>query len=857
MKTIKTDKVSIHTLLESEQRFKGFSEATYEAIFFCENEECIDQNLMAEKMFGYTLSEIFGKSGPQWVVPDEREIVRSKILSAYQDPYEATALRKDGSTFSAEIRGRILHYKGRDIVVTTVSDISKQKQAELALRESENRFRYLADASMEAIFFTKKGICLDANQVAIKMFGFKKRSEVIGMFVTDIIADESQEVAKYNNLNNILEPYESIGKRLDGTKFPISIRAKSMPYKDEGIVRVTSVKDITDRKQAEEALRESEEKYRNLFTSANDAIFLMQDDKFITCNPKTLEMFACKEDEIIGFSPTEFSPKFQPNGNLSSENVLKRINAALAGEPQCFEWVHQQKDGTPFNAEVSLNKMTLSDGEYIHAIVRNITERKRAEIALKHNEARLSTLISNLPGMAYLCKNDEHWTILYVNDACQQLTGYRSEQLINNKELSYNELIHPDDRSYVNEHIRKTFNTKEHFEIEYRIISATGEEKWVWERGIHTQSKDHEAYLIEGVIHDITERKKAEARLSESEKRYRLLFENAPIGIVSVNRKGQVIEINPSLLQILGSPSMEASKSIQILSFPPLVKAGISSAINRCFESGQLISAETNYVSKWSKSIHVHYRVTPNFIQNGQVTSVQLLIEDITDRKLAEKSLKESEKQLRQLTKYMDEKNEDEKKRIAEEIHDGLGQLLTGLKMELQWIAKKWPKESSVVENKFIAMNNILDTAVKEVQKLSFELRPKMLDDLGLLETLKSETRQFEEKTGIYCHFQFYPDEFDIEYNRSSTIYRVLMELLTNIYRHAKATKVDIKLEMRNNKCIFTVIDNGIGITQKQIDGKSSFGLISIHERVNVWDGKVSITGKHKKGTTVSVTIPL
>ena len=856
MKTIKTDKASTPSLLESEQRYKGFSEATYEAIFFFENGVCIDQNLMAEKMFGFTPSEVIGKDGPQWIVPGDREMVKDKMLAAYEDPYEATALRKDGSNFFAEIRGRTIHYKGRDVVVTTVSDISKQKQAELALRESEDRFHYLADASMEAIFFTKKGICLDANQVATRMFGIKTRSEIIGMFVTDLIADESQETVKYKNLNNILEPYEAIGKRLDGTEFPISIRAKSMPYKDEGIVRVTSVMDITERKQAEEALRESEEKYRSLFASANAAIFLMRDDKFITCNPKTMEMFACREDEIIGHSPIKFSPKYQPDGNLSSEKVLKRINAALAGEPQCFEWVHQQKDGSPFDAEVSLNKMTLSDGEYIHAIVRNITERKQAETALKQNEERLSTLISNLPGMAYLCKNDEHWTILYVNDACQQLTGYRSDQLIGNNKTSFNELIHKDDRALVKHHVQKAFNTRKHFELEYRMITATGEEKWVWERGIHSVSQKNGVNLIEGVIHDITERKKAEAELLESEERYRLLFENAPIGIVSVDRDGQIIEINSSLLQILGSPSANATKQIQILSFPPLVKAGISDAILQCFKSGTSISAETPYVSKWRKSIYVHYQVTPNLIKNGQVISIQLIVEDITDRKLTEKSLLQSEMQLRELTKYMDSKNEDEKKRIAKEIHDGLGQLLTGLQMDLQWITKKWPQESALLQNKFTSMNNIIDTTIKEIQKLSIELRPKMLDELGLLETLKSEIRQFEEKTGIHCYFQSYPYEFDMEYNRSSAIYRIFMELLTNIYRHAKATKVHIKLEMKKQSCIFTVIDNGVGITQEQIKGKSSFGLISIHERVKVWDGSVNISGIHNKGTTVNVTIP-
>ena len=239
-----------------------------------------------------------------------------------------------------------------------------------------------------------------------------------------------------------------------------------------------------------------------------------------------------------------------------------------------------------------------------------------------------------------------------------------------------------------------------------------------------------------------------------------------------------------------------------------------------------------------------------------EYSTIPGVIQDITERKQVEESLKQSEEQLRQLTMYMDTKTEEEKKRIAREIHDGLGQLLTGLKMDLQWIAKKWPQESELLKNKFTSMNSIIDSSVKEVQKLSIQLRPKMLDELGLLETIQLETRQFEERTGINCIIHFKPDEFEVEYDRSSTIYRVVMELLTNIYRHAKASIVTIHLEMKKNNYLLTVHDNGVGITQDQIDNSFSFGLISIIERINVWNGSVKFTGKKNIGTTVRITIP-
>ncbi|MHA1630447.1 MAG: PAS domain S-box protein, partial [Candidatus Heimdallarchaeota archaeon] len=575
-------------------------------------------------------------------------------------------------------------------------------------------------------------------------------------------------------------------------------------------------------KLEDKALQESEERYSSIVESLFIGIVIHIDNKIAYANKTIVKMLGYISDkQLIGRSVLEFvHPEDQEKVMHAIEGALVSTEPPGDEAPTVIEERLIKKDGSQITIKASAILINYYGETALMVMINDVTKRKQAETALQLKEARFSTLISNLPGMAYLCKNDKHWTMLYVNDTCTQLTGYKPIQLIGNEDVSYNELIHPDDREFVRQHVEKAISLREHFELEYRIISATGEEKWVWERGIHNISKNNGEELIEGLIIDISERKKAGNELHESNERYRLLFENSPIGIFSLNREGKIIEANAKLLQLLGSPSLKETKKINAISFPPVVKSGISAAIQRCFTTGESISDEAPYMSKWGKSTYVHYRVTPNCIDKGKVISVQLMFEDITNRKLVEKKVNEkslelekqikkseeqriatlsllsdlnettkelkveinerkqaegllmkSENQLRQLTKYMDTKNEDEKKRIATEIHDGLGQLLTGLQMDIQWIAKKWPKESTLLKNKFVSMNNIIDAAVKETQKLSFQIRPKMLDELGLLETLQSEARQFEERTGIYCNVQFKPNNFDVEYHRSSTIY--------------------------------------------------------------------------------------
>jgi len=194
-------------------------------------------------------------------------------------------------------------------------EIDIRKQAEKSLKESEERFHFLADASMEAIFFTKDGFCLEANHVAAEMFGYDDPSKFIGRFGTEIIAPESHDIVKAHMLKNVFGTYEAIGMRKDGTRFPIVIRAKEMPYKNKEIIRVTSILDITERKLAEEEVKRiSIENDLILNTSPGMIFWIDKKGNFIRVNKAFAKALHKSQDDIIGRSLFELYPEAMAKG---------------------------------------------------------------------------------------------------------------------------------------------------------------------------------------------------------------------------------------------------------------------------------------------------------------------------------------------------------------------------------------------------------------------------------------------------------------------------------------------------------------------------------------------------------------
>jgi signal transduction histidine kinase len=228
---------------------------------------------------------------------------------------------------------------------------------------------------------------------------------------------------------------------------------------------------------------------------------------------------------------------------------------------------------------------------------------------------------------------------------------------------------------------------------------------------------------------------------------------------------------------------------------------------------------------------------------------------EIVERTRAETGLRESRKELRDLASHLQVVREQERTQIAREIHDELGQALTALKMDVHWVSQRVTAESVLTE-KTRSMSAMIDTTVHAVRRISSELRPKLLDDLGLSAAIEWQAREFEQRSGVDCDVRSEPDDIVLDPASSTALFRVFQETLTNVARHAGARRIDVLLRKDADVVELVVVDDGAGITAEQASNARSLGIVGMRERVYSLGGTFEIGGQPGLGTTVRVTIP-
>jgi PAS domain S-box-containing protein len=378
------------SLKKSEERLKALSEASFEAIFLSEKGICLDQNQAAERIFGYTRAEAVGRHGTEWIVPEDREHVKNNMLSGYEEPYEGTALRKDGTTFPCEIQGRSINYQGRFIRITALRDITERKRAEKELLKSEERYRRIFENLQDVYYETgMDGTILEVSP-SIDKISLYNWKELIGKSLYDIYTDP-KERDKFVELildKGVVNDYEINLKDKDGSQRPCSITTLLMRDSQGTPVKlIGSMRDISERRLAEEALRESEDRYRTLVGAIPDPVVVYDSGGRVTyVNDAFVQVYGWSREELMG-GRIDFVP---PEETETTQEAWRRT---LEDGTVFFETKRWNKNGDLLDIQLRTAILHDQEGKHVLSIVihRDVTALKQAEKALRkaHDELEM------------------------------------------------------------------------------------------------------------------------------------------------------------------------------------------------------------------------------------------------------------------------------------------------------------------------------------------------------------------------------------------------------------------------------------------------------------------------------------
>jgi PAS domain S-box-containing protein len=509
-------------------------------------------------------------------------------------------------------------------------------------------------------------------------------------------------------------------------------------------------------------------------------------------------------------------------------------------------------------------------------VVKDITEQKRMESDLIKSRERFQGLVETTSD--WIWEVDRNAVYTYVSPKIHDILGYKPEEILGKTPF---DLMPEDEAIKIADMFSSIADSGKSFkDLENVNLHKNGKRIVLETSGVPIFDRKGRLTGYRGIDRDITKRKKSEQKLDRYRERLEELVDERTQRITQINKKlmqsrqdwkgtfdtiTDIITIHDSEYNIIGAnqtarrllnlSKSQYSKKIKCFRHyhgtekPP---EGCPSC--ECLKTGKQAVFEY-YEPHLRKFVEV--RVIPRKDRQKEVTGLIHVVRDITRRKRAERQLENSREELRRLNAYLQDMREKERARIAFEIHDELGQALTGLKIDVSWLHNKLKMQDKSLRKKIQEIKLLIDSTIQNVRRISYDLRPGVLDDFGLQAAMEWQLEEFQKRTGIDSTIIFGSRLDGLTKELSTTIFRIFQESLTNIARHSAATSTSSRLRVSDGRLHFQIRDNGRGLTKNEKTARNSLGLIGIKERVRYIGGTVRIRGSQGQGTVVSVSVPL
>jgi len=797
------------------------------------------------------------RDAAQWV----RGTKQAKPSVTYEITMSSGAKRNADISLAPIIddHGHVTGYRG------IIRDITERKAAEEALRENEALLRTVINSNPDWIFIKDLNHRYKlvnhsyANSLNIESEDFVGKNDLELGFPEEQVKGSAEkgirgfwaddlEVFTTGATKFIEEPVNIEGETRLFNTVKVPLRADNGEV--WGVLGVA--RDVTELKLAESALRASEERFAKAFSASPEPMCLVTLDQgqFLHINDAWEQCFGLKREDLIGRTTTDLNLTPYPMSREKFVDWIKRD-----GGIRDWEFSTPAKDGQIHTFLISIELIELEGQQVMLSVSKDITERKNIEKHLRASEERFAKAFNASPQpMAILELPSRKYA--NVNDALLQNSGWTREEMIGRTPTELKVWADPEDASQIENLINEQGFIRD---VETSFLTRQREVRDFLYSAEQIVFNGQPHLLV--VANDITERKRAEKALRDSEERYRILFEHGFAGISRSSSDGRLIDFNDALAQMFGFQTRE-----ELLRFSALQFYFDDTERRRMIEAlrkhGSVRNVEKLMKRRDGKEIWTLSNVTVHeHCEDGTLIWDSVVL-DITERKLIEQELKESHEQLRAFSARLEKVREEERLHLSREIHDNLGQALTGLKLDFSWLDKHLARSSDEglrfkTESKLKEIAVLLEETIQTVRDIATKMRPGILDTLGLRAAIDWLSREFERRTGIKCKLDLCPEPKGLSSLQAIALYRIFQEILTNIIRHARATEVNIGLAVENEQIMLTVKDNGIGITEEQSRNTMSLGLLGMRERALNFDGNVTINGQPGAGTAVFVMMPI
>ncbi len=744
------------------------------------------------------------------------------------------------------------------------NSLKRRQQATAQLSYQASLIGSVSDAIIST---DNKFIVNGWNKFAEEIYGYTA-AEAIGGGIGQLIKltlgheDYDKQIKELHLKGNYQDEYEAVKKSGEAIFILASVTLlKNEKGQATGYLAVH--RDITERKKLERELKKFNTELSQQVAEKTAAITNILEritDGFLALNSNFVFTFVNKKaGEILGYHPDKMTGK-----NIWSDfpaTVSNVFNNAclLSFETQQYHFLENYY--TP--ADIWIENYIYPSPDGLSVFFKDITFKKKAQLALKESEQHYKNLIDHMP--AAVVAHNPDTSIALSNQAAAILLGLPAAQMPGKKAIdpAWHFVTADGTKMEVAQYpVMQVLATGKPIKNLTLGIDSPANKGRVWVFANAFPEFDTAMQLKQVVVTfvDITDHKKTEEELKQREEALNRAQHIAKTGSWELDLDTKELKWSKEQYRIF---EMEKHNNPGTLydsyrkKFRPGELQKLDTAIKRAVETGEGFTLDQHIICNDGsiKNIQaIGETVKDNF---GKVTGLKGTGQDVTEIKKAEERLQKSYEEIRQLAAHLQNIREEERTNMAREIHDELGQQLTGLNMYISWLNKKIQPQEEEIKNKFTNTLELIEDTINSVREISTKLRPSMLDDLGLVAAMEWQSHEFEKRSGIKTEFINLTNNCQVPVSLSTGLFRIFQESLTNVARHAAANKIISSLEIKNNIIKLTIADNGKGFVMDEIGSKKTLGLFGMKQRTMVMGGSYEITTSPGNGTIVSITVPL